>query len=170
MSVKAGNGTGVSKALWRAEKALYYLQAGVISLCLVALVVLLFGQIVGRQFRQEWMAPPDEIVTLFFTWLVFIGAAVLERDAKHLRVELLDGWLRKRPRLAKLHSVVTDLLVLGFLIVTIRSGLALYQLAGLKTSPTLQWSQQAWYLPLPICGCLMALYVEIGRASCRERV
>ena len=76
MSVKAGNGTGVSKALWRAEKALYYLQAGVISLCLVALVVLLFGQIVGRQFRQEWMAPPDEIVTLFFTWLVFIGAAM----------------------------------------------------------------------------------------------
>ena len=158
--------------LRRLEEGLYRLLAAMVSLFVAVLLILVGAQIVSREFRIDWLAPPDEIITLFFTWLVFIGTAILQRENEHLRVELLDPFLLRHPKARAALEIFLGLLVLGFAVVMFYSGLTLYRLGAMKVSPILGWSESIWYLPLPISAVLIFFYtlirlVRIGRNDLR---
>jgi len=110
---------------------------------------------------RQYLAPPDEIITLVYVWMLFIGTAILVRNTDHIRIELLDNFLKERPRLKSIYNMVVCLLILIFLLVMIKSSLVLYEKSGTRASPMLQWPQRIWYISLPISGFLMAFYLMV---------
>ena len=158
--------------LRRIEEGFYRLLVVMVSLFVAVLLILVGAQIASREFRIGWLAPPDEIITLFFTWLVFIGTAILQRDNKHLRVEVLDPFLLRHLKARAGLEIFLGLLVLVFTVVMFYSGLTLYRLGAIKVSPILGWSERIWYLPLPVSAALLFFYtlvrlVRIGRNGLR---
>jgi len=154
------------------EECIHRLLRAMVSFFVVVLLILVGAQIVSREFRIVWLAPPDEIITLFFTWLVFIGTGLLQRENEHLRVEVLDQFFFRDPKARVGIELFLGLLVLAFAAVMFYSGITFYRLGAIKISPTLGWSESIWYLPLPISAALIFFYtlvrlIRIGRSGLR---
>lgn len=130
----------------------------IMGFCLAALFVLLVSQIVSRYFRIQALAPPDEITTLLFAWLVFISSALLMRRGEHLRVEIIDLFLEKRKHLLPWYNALLALLQLLFVVVFLRSALRFFIGSGTRVSPMLGLPQRYWYLAVLVSAVLMLIY------------
>ncbi len=144
--------------LARLERGLYKLLKRFTELLVLVLVFMVAGQILSRQLNLRWLATPDEIVTMVFTWLAFLGGALMVRDDGHLRAGVLDNYVAKNPCLQKPYQILLDLLMLFFEVVFFRSSLVLMHIGTLKRSAQLQWPQTLWYFPVLVAAVLMLLY------------
>jgi len=143
------------------ESTFYNILSNFVLIALVVLLFLIAFRIISRYFRLQYLSPPDEIITLVYVWMLFIGTAILVRNIDHIRIELLDNFLKDRPRLKRIYNMVICLLILIFLLVMIKSSLVLYEKSGTRASPMLQWPQRIWYISLSISGFLAVFYLMI---------
>ncbi len=60
-----------------------------VVLCLVAMVVMVFGNVVLRYGFNSGITVSDEMARYFFIWLTYIGAMVAMRERGHLGVDTL---------------------------------------------------------------------------------
>lgn len=82
-----------------------------IVLCIGAMVVLVFGNVVLRYGFNSGISVSEEIARYCFVWLTFIGAVVAMYDHGHLGVDTLVSRLPMAGK--KFCAVVSDLLMLG---------------------------------------------------------
>lgn len=143
------------------EKYLYRFLVAFTQLLVLVLLLLVAGQILSRQIEARWLAPHDEVVTLCFAWLAFIGAALMVRDNGHLRAGVFDDFLEKKPQFKRPYSILINLLLSVFEAVMFRSSLTLLELGTIKTSPMLQWPESIWYFPVLASAVLMIFYTVI---------
>ncbi len=143
----------------RIEKIIFQLLLGLVSIGVVILLILIASQVISRYFGIKFLAPPDEIITLIYVWMLFIGSALLVRNADHIKVEMLDRFLQERPRIKKGYDILVCLLIFIFLVVMVQSSLVLYEHSGTRSSPMLQLPQRLWYLSLLVSGFLMIFYL-----------
>ena len=57
--------------------------------CMVAMVVMVFGNVVLRYGFNSGITVSDEMARYCFIWLTYIGAMVAMRDGSHLGVDTL---------------------------------------------------------------------------------
>lgn len=82
-------------------------------LCLVGMVVLVFGNVVLRYGFNSGITSSEEVSRWLFVWLVFLGAIVAMRQRQHLGVEML---VRRLPVIGqKFCLVISQLLMLATL-------------------------------------------------------
>lgn len=145
----------------RIEKIIYEILSFLVSLGIVILLILVTFKIISRYFNIQFLAPPDEIITLVYVWMLFIGSALLVRNTDHLKIDILAKYLQSRPFIKKVYDILVCLLILLFLIVMAKSSLILYEQSGNRSSPMLQIPQRLWYLSLLISSFLMIFYLFI---------
>lgn len=89
----------------------YFRMLGLMMvLCLVGMVVLVFGNVVLRYGLNSGITSSEEVSRWLFVWLVFLGAIVALRERQHLGVEVL---VRRLPVVGqKLCLIVSQLLML----------------------------------------------------------
>jgi TRAP-type C4-dicarboxylate transport system permease small subunit len=90
----------------------WYFRAleALIVLCLLAMVVMVFGNVVLRYFFNSGILISEEMSRYCFIWLTFFGAIVALRDGEHLGVDTL---VKHLPLLGKRACyLVSQLLVL----------------------------------------------------------
>jgi|GEM_PF-1261661 len=143
------------------EKLLYQFLEVFVSVTLVILLFLIAFQIISRYFRLQYLAPPDEIITLTYVWMLFIGAALLVRNDDHIKIELFNDFFEKHGKLNYLYRIFINLLVFLFLSIMMKSNWVLYQKSSTRASPMLQLPQRWWYVVLIISGALMITYLFI---------
>jgi TRAP-type transport system small permease protein len=148
----------MKKTLRIIDRSVLRIEEAITSASLVILLLLLLAQIVGRFFRIQAIAPPDEIMTLLFAWLVFLASASLVRHDDHLRVELIDTIIRRHPRFWPWYRLTVAIIQGFFLLVLARSSIQLYVGAGTRRSPMLGLPQRYWYAAVLVSALLMAVY------------
>ncbi|PWC54834.1 TRAP transporter small permease [Azospirillum sp. TSO22-1] len=67
----------------------FNLLKALIVLCLAAMVVLVFGNVVLRYGFNSGITVSEELARLLFVWMTFLGAAVGLREHAHLGVDTL---------------------------------------------------------------------------------
>jgi TRAP-type transport system small permease protein len=78
---------------------------------LVAMVVMVFGNVVLRYAFNSGILVSEELSRYCFIWLTYIGAMIAMRDREHLGVDTL---VRRLPRLGKKFCLfVSEALMLG---------------------------------------------------------
>ena len=82
----------------------------VLVLLLVAMVVMVFGNVMLRWFANDGIQFSEEMSRFCFVWLTFVGAVVVARENAHLGVDALVRALGPRGRLVCM--VLSDVLVL----------------------------------------------------------
>ncbi|HOB94946.1 MAG TPA: TRAP transporter small permease [Aquabacterium sp.] len=96
--------TGPTDHLFR---AIDWLLAGL----LLAMVVMVFGNVVLRYAFNSGIGVAEELSRFCFIWLTFIGAVSVTRENGHLGMDMLTE--RLGPGGRRLALVVTQLLVIG---------------------------------------------------------
>ncbi len=94
----------------RIVDAYFKLLRFVIALCLVVMVVLVFGNVVLRYAFNSGITVSEELSRWLFVWLTFIGAIVAVRDRAHLG---MDSIVSRLPAVGKrICYVASNLLML----------------------------------------------------------
>jgi TRAP-type C4-dicarboxylate transport system permease small subunit len=123
----------------------------------VALSVVVFLQVFNRFVLQTPLAWSEDLAMLLFQWVAFLGAAVGVKRWRHFGIELVVRALPERTR-ARVDLVVP--IVMGLVAVTmITQGLTLMDVNRNRTYPTMDLSYFWAYLPIPLSGALMVLYL-----------
>jgi len=146
-----GSGTG-RHWFWRvldsAEEVLCY------SL-LVALVVVTSLQVFTRYVLNAPFTWTEELARMLFTWIVFLGAALLLKSSSHITIDILVRSLAPGPRQWLL--VVSHLITLSVVGILAVKGFRLLQITGASESPALGIPWVYVYAAFPVGMSLMAL-------------
>ena len=133
-------------ALARAADWCFALQTWLMVACLVAMVVLLFGNVALRYLFNSGINVSDEVSRLAFVWLIFLGSVIALRDHQHIGVtKLVD---RFGPAARRASHIVCQLLVL-WVLWQMAQGSWVQTLIGLDTV-------------LPVTGMSLAVFNAAG--------
>lgn len=79
-------------------------------LCLAAMCVMVFGNVVLRHVFDSGINTSEELSRFLFIWLTFLGAIVVAREGGHLGVDML---VERLPRRARRASLIASRLLTG---------------------------------------------------------
>ena len=129
-----------------------YVTIGV--LLLAALVIVVSAGIVVRYVFNSPFSWTEELVTLFFIWISFLGAAVASARHKHVVVDFLSAKIS--PSAKTVIGIVSDILTMAFLImVIIGSVILLPQM--FHGSTALNIPKSVYYLAVLVSSALIFL-------------
>jgi TRAP-type C4-dicarboxylate transport system permease small subunit len=147
-----------------------FLQRGaeaLLALCLAAMVLCVFGNVVLRYGFNSGLNATEELSRLLFVWLVFLGATAAYPAGQHMAFTSLVGTLRHRPRTFALVTLVVRLLVLLACVLLGRG--AWQQVVVGMNSHSVVLGYPVALLPLPALLCALAIgamvLVEIVRRT-----
>jgi TRAP-type C4-dicarboxylate transport system permease small subunit len=117
------------------------------------LVLIVFGNVVGRYVFNYSLAWAEEASRFLFIWTVFIGAVLTNEKYEHMHLDMLVQWLPGKPgRMMQLLAYAVMLFVFGILI---RGGV-------IATLDSLSWESPALEIPyglvysiVPFCCAVM---------------
>jgi len=118
----------------------------VIVVCLAAMVVLVFGNVVLRYAFNSGIAVSEEISRWLFVWLTFLGAVVGLHEHAHLGTDLLVGSLGPAGRKACLVVAYALMLLMCWMVF----------------SGSLEQTKINWDVTAPSSGASMAWFYSAG--------
>jgi TRAP-type C4-dicarboxylate transport system permease small subunit len=108
----------------------------------------IFMRFIGYPFT--WT---EELCTVLFVWLSFMGASVASWQRRHIYVDYIVG--KCSPAAAKAVKIVTLVLVLIFLLVLFIGAVKFLPRTVHATTVALGIPRTASYIPITICSCYM---------------
>ncbi|HSD51215.1 MAG TPA: TRAP transporter small permease [Candidatus Methylomirabilis sp.] len=121
------------------------------------MTLLVFVSVLFRYVLNRPLAWSEELASLLFAWLTFVGAYAGFRTRSHIRIDTLTIFLPPGVRRVIRHGV--DLCVFGLLAIFIWQGFMLTVTTWSLEFPAMEISRGYLYASLPIGACLMALAI-----------
>ncbi|RLC04863.1 MAG: hypothetical protein DRH34_03375 [Deltaproteobacteria bacterium] len=124
------------------------------ALCVFCFATMTIIAILGVFFRYVMQSPfmwTEEVARYLLVWLGFTAVSIALRQDKHIKVEVLDGFV---PQIVvKLMSYVVDLLVAIFFVVLLWQGY-LMTINNIMTASTFQISMSWILAAVPVAAAL----------------
>ncbi len=130
---------------------------GVLALMLGAMTVLVFASVVLRYVMNSPVTWSEELASLLFAWITFVGAFVGFRSRSHIAIDTLVVFLPSPVRRAIGRTV--DVAVLGVLGLFVWQGVRLCMTTWGLEFPAMEISRGYLYLSLPLGAALMIVAV-----------
>ena len=102
----------------KAENILWQAVDWVLYLTMIIMVIVTFANVIGRYVFNHSIAAADEIARMAFVWLTYIGSIVAMKEGSHIRVDIVVSLVP--PAVRKVFDVISNLLMDGIMILTIR--------------------------------------------------
>ncbi len=117
-----------------------------IVLCMAAMVVLVFGNVVLRYAFNSGISVSEELSRWFFVWMIFLGSLVALKERAHMG---LDSLVRRLPPTGKRICLVIGHLLMLYICWLVFSG---------------SWQQAVinWQVVAPASGLSMGLFYAAG--------
>jgi TRAP-type C4-dicarboxylate transport system permease small subunit len=122
------------------------LLEGVIAVCLAAMVVLVFGNVVLRYGFNSGISVSEELSRWLFVWLTFMGGVVGLREHAHLGTDMLVG----------------NLGPLGKKICLVMAYALMLLMCWMLFSGSLEQTKINWDVTAPSSGASMAWFYSVG--------
>jgi len=117
---------------------------------------------IGVVFRYVFHSPlsfPEELAKLAFTWVVFLGAALVSAKREHIVIETLIDLFPGKVKAAV--GLIVRMLTIAFMGVIAIVGTH-YMFGAIKeTSAAMEISMAWWALPVPISALLIIWYTLV---------
>jgi TRAP-type C4-dicarboxylate transport system permease small subunit len=137
--------------------ALDRLVHGAMAANLGFMTCLVFVSVLFRYVLNRPLAWSEELASLCFAWLTFVGAYVGFRNRSYIRIDTLTIFLPSVVRRMILGLV--DLCVLALLAVFIWQGFSLTMITWSLEFPAMEISRGYLYMSLPVGACLMLVAI-----------
>lgn len=126
-----------------------------LAVLFAALILVVFTQVVARNILQVPMIWTLDMAQLLFSWCVFLGAALAFRQGQHY---VVDIW-PPTGRLTILPVIIPVIASAIVIYVLVWNGALMSQIGLNRTSPTLGISEFWFFVPIPLGGLCMALFL-----------
>ena len=126
-----------------------------LAACLGAMTCIVFTSVLFRYVLNSPLAWSEELASMLFAWLTFVGAYVGTRSRSHISIDTLVIFLPNRVRQALARLVDVGVLVL--LVTFAWQGFRLTITTWDLEFPAMEISRGYLYASLPIAACLMAV-------------
>lgn len=156
--------------IFRLTTGLAHLEEIVAGLALVAIILAVGWGVLSRYVSRQPAPWANEVATLAFAWLIFIGAAACFKHGMHPSIDML---VRRLPAsAAKLARLLTHALTLGFCVLMVWLGVVFSIEAWTDPTPVLRLPMTVVYGPVTLGFALMILryvqFVILGRPLATE--
>ncbi len=128
-----------------------------LAICLGVMTCVVFVSVVFRYVLNSPLAWTEELASLLFAWLTFVGAYAGFRARSHIAIDTLVIWLPARVR--RTLTYLVDVGVLCLLAIFIWEGFQLVLTTWSLEYPAMEISRGYLYLSLPVGACLMAVAI-----------
>lgn len=88
------------------------------AILLLVMLIMLTLQVITRYFFKISFTWTEELSTVMFVWLAYIGASAAVLSGQHLRIDIFLNLLKGNAKKALL--ILTDLITMGFLLYMIK--------------------------------------------------
>lgn len=88
-----------------------------VFLAMLAMVLLVFINVIGRYFFQSGITESEELAKILFVWICFVGAILCFQADKHIIVDVVLTFLPKIPK--RIFNIISNLCVSAILLYTI---------------------------------------------------
>lgn len=138
-----------------------------LAVCLGAMTCIVFVSVVYRYVLNSPLTWTEELASLLFAWLTFIGAYVGFRTRSHISIDTLMIFLSPAVRGGVARLV--DICVLLLLVLFVWQGIKITVTTWSLEFPAMEISRGYLYLAFPIGAALMAIgIVESWRKPSAE--
>lgn len=127
----------------------------VLAALFAALILVVFLQVMARNVLEIPLIWTLDVAQLLFSWCIFLGAALAFRKGEHYVVDL---WPSQGP-LNWIPVVVPLLASATVIFVLVRNGIVMSGMGLNRLSPSLGISEFWFFVPIPIAGAFMALFL-----------
>jgi len=132
---------------------------GVLAAILAGMTSIVFVSVLFRYLLNSPLAWTEELASLLFAWLTFVGAYVGFRSRSHIMIDTLVIFLPERLQRAVARAV--DVCVLLLLGAMVWEGISLTIITWSLEFPAMEISRGYLYLSLPIGAGLMILAILV---------
>jgi TRAP-type transport system small permease protein len=129
--------------------------------CLL-LAVMAVTVFIGVVFRYVFHSPlsfPEELAKLAFTWVVFLGAALVSAKREHIVIETLVDFFPEKVKAVV--GLIVRILTIVFMGVIAIVGTQYIVGAIGETTAAMEISMAWWALPVPISALLVTWYTLV---------
>lgn len=124
---------------------------------MLAMVVIIFAQVVARYALSNSLSWSEEIGRYIFVWMTFIGSAIAVRNKLHVA---LDMFVVRLPRsLQKLCLMISYVSMMIFTGVVVYGGYKFVLKGSNQISAAMQLPMHYVYIVLPVGGGLIFFYL-----------
>lgn len=138
------------------DKYIYWTTRAFCGALMVAMLVIIFSQVLARYVFQYSLTWSEELGRYIFVWMTFLGMTVAYRAGAHVALDIicaaLKGWSRKTL------ETINDLLVIVLSSAILYSGINLFLLGMRQKSPALKLPMQWVYIVVPVSGLLLLFF------------
>jgi len=146
----------VKKILDAIEKALKV----ICTVFMAVIVAILFYAVVMRYIFHQPPGWSIELSRYMFLWMVMFSVIVVTREQSHIQITFILDRLPDKVKFVWLN--ILRILMIGFCLIMIHQGLAIYPIVSEASSPALDISMGWLYLSVPVGGVLMGIYILEG--------
>lgn len=127
------------------------------AILLLGMLVLLTLQVISRYIFKISFTWAEELATIMFIWLAYIGASSAVLKGQHLRIDVFLNMLKGKVKKAFL--ILTDLITMGFLLYMIKPLLNIVEKLEAQGTVTLllRIPKNIIYWVIPFCFILMII-------------
>ena len=129
---------------------------GLAALMLLAIVLIVLGNVVMRYFFHVGLGWTEEAARFLLIALTFVAAAAAVKEWGHFQLLVATKWMPSRFHRAVQAFAVTVVLIMS--VVLVRYGIAITQVSWFQTSPTMEWSMGYLYSIVPVSGGIMFIF------------
>lgn len=128
----------------------------------IVMVVLVFFQIVSRAILGTSYAWTGEIARFAMVWITFLGASFSFQYGAHISIDI---FVKKFPiKIAKIITVMTSLIIFGFLVVLFYEGINLVKLGLTQKASALKIQMAYIFSIIPISSvCMMLNLIDVTK-------
>ena len=132
----------------------------IVSLFLLALVALVFTQVVSRYLFNSPISWTEEMARILFVWICFMGTFLALKKKGHIAVETLLNRLFSAEARSYV-SAIADFLILYYCIYLAFMGFVMIKKTAEDLTPVLLLPFSYLYAAIALSGTVMALYLVI---------
>ena len=135
----------------------------------VAMTLLTCWQVFTRYVLSNPSSWSEELVGYLFAWMSLFGACLVTGERVHMNIPLLVE--RVKPTMQKVLSIFAEVIACVFaIVILVYGGVQISSLAMGQMTSSLGVPIGVFYVVMPVCGVLIALYtiiniVEIANGS-----
>ena len=135
----------------------------------IAMVLLTCWQVFTRYILSNPSSWSEELVGYLFAWMSLFGACLVTGERGHMNIPLLVE--RVKPAMQKALSIFAEIIACVFaIVILVYGGVQISSLAMGQMTSSLGVPIGVFYVVMPVCGVLIALYtiiniVEIANGS-----
>lgn len=122
----------------------------------IFLIFLTFLQVLSRYVFQTPITFSEEMGRFLFIWISFLGAAIVMKHDKHIRLDLLHE--KVSPNVRSIIDILVFLLIFAFSALVFVQSIKLVSMTTRQIAPVSRIPMSYIYLNIPISAFFMCLY------------